>query len=233
MSIFTKMGITFNFNGQEIWLHEELVNSFIVVIVLCIFYIILGNKIAKADPLVKPVGLILIAEIIYSTIDNLVIENMGERNKKFTPYIIALASFLALSNILGLFGLKPPTADYNVTLTLALITAFLIHYVKIKARGIGGFLKSFIEPMPLMLPMNIIDVFSTPISMSFRLFGNVISGVLIISLIYSGLNALFPLLIPVIAPVFHVYFDLFAGFLQTFIFIMLTMVFVGDSNAQD
>lgn len=226
-------GITFKLWGNDVWIHEEVVNAIIVVLILSVFYIYLGHRIKKANPLEKPKGIVLIAEIIYSTIDGLVLDNMGEHNRKFTPYMITLVSFLGLSNIIGLFGLKPPTSDYNVTLTMALITAFMIQYYKVKNKGFFGYIKSFFEPMPLMLPMNIIDVFSVPVSMSMRLFGNIMSGVLIMTLIYSFLGSVFVPLIPAIAPFFHFYFDLFAGFLQAFVFLMLTMVFVGEANSPE
>jgi F-type H+-transporting ATPase subunit a len=88
-----------------------------------------------------------------------------------------------------------------------------------KAKGIGAYLKGFAEPIFILLPLNIIGELATPISLSFRLFGNILGGVIIMYLLYSAV----PVLIPILP---HIYFDLFAGILQTFIFVMLSMVFI-------
>ena len=132
-----------------------------------------------------------------------------------------------------MFAIIPPTADLNTTLSLALMTFFLIHYNGIKSNGIGSYLKGYTEPMKLITPINIIGEIATPISLSFRLFGNLVGGMIIMSLIYSGLASVsqglgigVPILQFGIPVVLHGYFDLFSGLLQTFIFAMLTMIFV-------
>ena len=165
----------------------------------------------------------IVAEMLVDTIYNLTETTMGKRFKNFAPYIGTLLLFIGVANISGLLGLRPPTSDLNTTLGLALMTFVLIHFVGIKTKGIGGYLKGFLEPMPFLLPINLMGEIATPISLSFRLFGNILGGLIIMTLMYQALGWVAVLPIPAI---FHAYFDLFAGLLQSFIFAMLTMVFV-------
>ena len=172
---------------------------------------------------IKPGKKQVIAETIVDGIYNLTETTMGKQFKHFSPYIGTLLLLVGFANISGLLGLRPPTSDLNTTLGLALITFFLIHFTGIKAKGVGGYLKGFLEPMPFLLPINLMGEIATPISLSFRLFGNILGGLIIMTLVYQALGWFS--LIPVPA-ILHMYFDLFAGLLQSFIFGMLTMVFV-------
>jgi F-type H+-transporting ATPase subunit a len=165
----------------------------------------------------------VIAEILVDGIYNLTETTMGKQFKNFAPYIGTILLLVGISNISGLFGLRPPTSDLNTTLGLALITFVLIHITGIRYKGVGGYLKGFLEPMPFLLPINLMGEIATPISLSFRLFGNILGGLIIMTLVYQALGWFS--LIPVPA-ILHMYFDLFAGLLQSFIFGMLTMVFV-------
>lgn len=161
-------------------------------------------------------------EVLVEGISGLVKSTMGEKNHKFTPYIGTVMIFIACANLAGLFGLRPPTADANTTIALSMMTFFAIHGFGIRSKGFGYF-KGFIEPFPLLLPLNIIGELATPISLGFRLFGNIVGGMVIMSLLYGALGWFAILPIPA---VLHIYFDLFAGILQSFIFCMLTMVFI-------
>lgn len=171
----------------------------------------------------KPAGKQVIAEIIVDGIYNLTETTMGKKFKNFAPYIGTILLLVGVANISGLLGLRPPTSDLNTTLGLSLITFVLIHFTGIKTKGIGGYLKGFLEPMPFLLPINLMGEIATPISLSFRLFGNILGGLIIMTLVYQALGWIALLPIPA---VLHAYFDLFAGLLQSFIFGMLTMVFV-------
>jgi F-type H+-transporting ATPase subunit a len=171
----------------------------------------------------KPAGKQVIAEVIVDGIYNLTETTMGKKFKNFAPYIGTILLLVGVANISGLLGLRPPTSDLNTTLGLSLITFVLIHFTGIKTKGIGGYLKGFLEPMPFLLPINLMGEIATPISLSFRLFGNILGGLIIMTLVYQALGWIALLPIPA---VLHAYFDLFAGLLQSFIFGMLTMVFV-------
>ncbi len=217
--------ITLNLAGKEIVIPETIVNVYIVAIILIIFAVVVNRKIKKTNPNDIPSGLLNVVEVAVELVQTLVKQNMGEKQIWFTPYIFTLASFLLVSNLFGLLGFTPPTSDYNVTLSLALITFTLTQFYGIKNNGIGGYLKGFFDPLPFLLPLNILGELANPISLSFRLFGNILSGVIIMSLIYNALG----LISPLITPVLHAYFDVFSGILQTFIFSMLTMIFIGGN----
>lgn len=226
-------GIKFTMLGKEIYIHDSVVNSWVIVLLLSILAIVVNRKIKNANIEEKPSGLLLIMEIFVETIESLVKTTMGATRIGFAPFIGTLAIYLACANLFGLLGLTPPTSDYNVTLALAIITTVLIHFYGVKTNGIGKYLKGFFEPIPLLFPINVLGEIATPISLSFRLFGNILSGVIIMALVYSGLNSISMLITPFVAPVLHAYFDLFAGLIQTFIFIMLTMVNIANKMADD
>ena len=183
-----------------------------------------------------------LAEWIVEKTDELVHENMGEYFKAFSPFvcgILALSVFSSLSSMLGIF---PPTSDINVVAGWALIVFILITYYKLKG-GFLNYLKSFTEPVAVLTPFNIISEFATPVSMSFRHYGNVLSGSVISALVATGLQALSHLLLSWIPgklgefPLFQIglpailslYFDIFSGCMQAFIFAMLTMLYVAGA----
>ena len=130
---------------------------------------------------------------------------------------------------------------------LTIITWVLVQIAQLKAGGFKAYMHSFIEPIPVFLPMNIFGKFSTLLSMSLRLFGNVLCGGIIMSLVYSFtswcstalINFIVPVgsainfIAPILTPALHFYFDLFAGFIQTLIFITLTMVFIGNEVPEE
>ena len=219
-----------------------------VTILLCLAVIALSKKIDKTDPLAKPHGLVLLAIMLVETLDNQVKDNVGPRiAKNLSPYVTTIAIYIFLSNILGLFGFSSPTGNYSVTLMLTIITWVLVQIAQLKAGGFKAYMHSFIEPIPVFLPMNIFGKFSTLLSMSLRLFGNVLCRGIIMSLVYSftswcstalinfivPVGSAFNFIAPILTPALHFYFDLFAGFIQTLIFITLTMVFIGNEVPEE
>lgn len=196
-------------------------NTWIIMALITVFCWFGGRNLKKV-----PGKFQTIVEMIVSGINGLTKSTMGEKNIGFAPYMGALAIFLAIANLSGLVGLRPPTADLNTTLALALLTFFLTQFFGIKSKGVGGYLKGFFEPMPFLLPLNIIGELANPVSLSFRLFGNMLGGLIIMGLLYSALMGLFSFLGIGIPIIFHLYFDVFSGLLQTFIFVMLSMVFI-------
>lgn len=229
-----RMGIIFEAFGREIYIHDSVVNSLVITLIISIFAIIVGSKLKKADPSEKPTGIQNVMEMLVETISGLVTSTMGAGKTRdyLMPYIGTLAIYLACANLLGLVGFTPPTSDFNVTLALAMITFVMTQYYGLKTNGLGGYIKGYFEPMAFLVPLNIIGELANPVSLSFRLFGNVLSGGIIMGLIYgafSGLGKLGLVLPVIITAPLHAYFDVFAGLIQTFIFIMLTMVFVGGN----
>ncbi len=162
------------------------------------------------------------AELVVEGSIWLVESSMGRDKIKFTPYMGTLALYLLLANLTGLVGLRQPTADLNTTLGLAILSFIAIHYYGAKTKGVFRYLKGFAEPIPFLAPLNLISEITTPISMAFRLFGNMVAGFIIMALVYQFVPVALAFL-PVPA---HLFFDLFAGVIQTFIFLMLTMTFI-------
>ncbi|MCH4207730.1 MAG: F0F1 ATP synthase subunit A [Solobacterium sp.] len=213
-----------------------------VTIFLAILIIVLSKKIDKTDPLEKPKGIllpvILGVEKVYSDVEH----NVGKRTAEiFTPYILTITVYIFCCNIISMLGIDSPTANLSVTLLLAIITWVLIQVTEFKYNGVKGYFHQFLEPMPLLLPMNIIEKFTMILSLSVRLFGNMLCGSIMMSLIYSACQMLsnavagwfgaaggvFNFMAPIITPVLHAYFDCFSSFIQTLVFVTLTMVLVG------
>ncbi|HEY8365385.1 MAG TPA: F0F1 ATP synthase subunit A [Haloplasmataceae bacterium] len=231
--------------GTNIELVPHVISIIIIAVILVALMVYINRKIKKADPLKKPKGILLLVEILVTTIDNFTVNMVGEKMKSLAPYLGYLAIYLFTANIFGLFGFTPPTANLSVTLTFGLTTFILIRYYGIKANGWGHF-KSLFSPI-LLTPINIIGEIAVPFTLSIRLFGNILSGAIIMTLIYTGLglglNGLLTvlfhsnfggigeLLTPFLGvPLFHIYFDLFSGFIQTFVFILLTSVFISNAT---
>lgn len=210
---------------------ETILVTWIVMAVLIALAIAARIALKKFETI--PKGGQNVIELVVESVNNLTTSTMGEHNREFAPFVGTIFIFILFLNIIGLFGLKPPTSDVNTTLGFGVLTFLAIQVSSMRKNGVLGHFKSFFEPMAVLFPVNVIGDLATPISLGFRLFGNIIGGVIIGSLLYGALGALsgkigisipiFQAVIPVFA---HAYFDLFSGFLQSFIFVMLTMIFM-------
>lgn len=212
--------------GQELYITNTHIAIFTIMLALIIFAIVVNIKIKKADPTKPPTPFMNAVEMLVETLDKVTIDGMGiEHGYKYVNYICTLFVFLVVANLSGLLGLRPPTADYSVTFALAIITFVMIHYAGFKYQKLGH-ITSLFKPL-LLTPINIIGEIATPLSMSLRLFGNVLSGTVLMGLIYG--------LIPKVITVFgwpgilHIYFDIFSGVIQAYVFVMLTMVFTSQN----
>ena len=209
------------FFGQEVYLTTTHISLLIICSALIIFALIVRTKLKDTEG--KPSALQNIAELIVEMLDGMVHGSMGKKGNPYRNYIGTLFMFLLLSNLSGLLGLRPPTADYGVTLGLGLITFFIVQTNNIRYNKFGAFTDLF-KPLPFLFPINLIGEIATPISLSLRLFGNVLAGTVIMALIYALLSK-----IAFFWPgVLHVYFDIFSGAIQAYVFCMLTMVFIGN-----
>ena len=218
--------------GQELWITNTHISLLLVVLTLTIFALFANRAIKKADPNEVPGTFLNIVECLVETVDNLTRANMGEKHGwKFSNYIGTLFAFLLVANLSGLFGLRPPTADYGVTLGLALITFVLIHYNGFKYEKAGHVGKLF-QPL-LLTPINIIGEIATPLSMSLRLFGNILSGTVMMGLLYGLLPKLLQFFIWPVFGGLHAYFDVFSGAIQSYVFCMLTMVFISQCFGEE
>ena len=213
----------YEFFGHKVWITTTHISLLIVMLVL-IGFAIVANRVMKHASEV-PGTLQNIVELIVEMLDNMLHGVMGKNAVKFANYIGTIFIFILISNISGLFGLRPPTADYGVTLPLGLLTFTLIHFNKFKYQKVSGVLKGLCDPWPIWAPINVIGDVAVPISLSLRLFANVLSGTVMMALIYGLLKW-----IAVIWPAaLHVYFDLFSGAIQTYVFCMLTMTYISDA----
>ncbi len=216
--------IPLKFFGHQVWITTTHVTTLIVMIFILILALAARRAILNASE--KPEGVQNIVELLVETLDNLVQGNMGRHWRPFVNYIGTIMIFIFISNTSGLFGLRPPTADYGTTLALALITFVLIQFSAFKTSGFGVFTDLF-KPIPILFPINLIGEFATPLSMSLRLFGNIMAGTIMMALWYGLLPIFAKLGIPAFL---HMYFDLFSGAIQTFVFAMLTMTFITDKR---
>ena len=218
--------------GQELWITNTHVSLLLVVLTLTIFALFANRAIKKADPNEVPGMFLNIIEYLVELVDGLTRNNMGDKHfSKFSNYIGTLFSFLLVANLSGLFGLRPPTADYGVTLGLALITFVMIHYNGFKYEKAGHVTKLF-QPV-LLTPINIIGEIATPMSMSLRLFGNILSGTVMMGLLYGLLPKLLQFFIWPVFGGLHAYFDVFSGAIQSYVFCMLTMVFISQCFGEE
>ncbi len=223
---------SYEFFGQTVWITTSHVCILIVMLVLVIFSILANRKMKCATEVPDTFQNIL--ELVVEKLDGVVSGTMGPSAHKFANYISTIFIFILLSNISGLFGLRPPTADYGTTFALGIITFVLIHINKVKHNSIKTIWTDMCSPLPpwlpIWLPINIISEIAVPISLSLRLFANVLSGTVMMALVY-GLLAKIAIIWPA---VLHVYFDLFSGAIQTYVFCMLTMTYIsqaiGDNN---
>ena len=232
---------TINTLIQPLPITESQVNSWLVMLSIFWLCLFITHGI-KERPDSKRQHL---AEWIVEKTEELVKSNMGEFFGGFAPFIAAIMGLSAFSSLITLFGLYPPTSDLNVVGGWALAVFILITHYKMKC-GFPHYLKSFADP-PLLAPINVISEISTPISMAFRHYGNVLSGTVISVLVAAGLGGLSSMLlgwlpgalgdIPFlrigIPAILSVYFDIFSGCLQAFIFAMLTMLYVSNGFPAD
>lgn len=226
---------------QELPITESQVNSWLVMVSVLGLCLYLTHGLAPKAQTRRQ----LAAEWIVEKVDGLVRQNMGEYFKGFAPFIAAILALSAFSSLLSLIGLYPPTSDLNVVGGWALLVFFLITFYRFKA-GPVQYLKAFADP-PLLAPLNVISEVATPVSMAFRHYGNVLSGSIISALVAAALQGLsaivlgwlpgvlgqFPLLQIGLPAILSVYFDLFSGYLQAFIFAMLTMLYVAGAFPAD
>lgn len=216
----------------DIPVSETVTVTWFIMGLLLIFSLVATRNLKR-----EPKGLQLIVEEIVKVVNGLTKQNMGEHNAVFAPYVGTLLIFIGLSNIAGLFGFRPPTADLNTTMCLSITTFVLTQFFGLRSKGLVNYSKGFLQPMPFLLPLNIIGELANPVSLGFRLFGNIAAGVIIMSLLYGALGGFTEMLLGLAVPflqtgvpaVLHIYFDLFAGLLQSFIFTMLTMVFISGA----
>lgn len=227
---------------QDLPISEAQVNSVIVVLSVFFLCLFLTHGIKERPDSIRQ----HIAEYIVEQVSSLVSGNMGERFGMFAPFVAAIMGISVFSSLLTLVGLFPPTSDINITAGWAILVFILITHYKLKCGPIY-YLKGFAEPIPLFAPLNVIGEIATPVSMAFRHYGNVLSGSVISVLVAAALQGLsakllswlpgalagFPLFQIGLPAVLSIYFDVFSGCLQAFIFAMLTMLYISNGFPEE
>lgn len=220
------------FAGGQIVVTESTVWGVIIAACIAAAGIFLGSGLRTV-----PRGKQIAAELIVEWIYQYTRENMGKENEKFAPYIGSLFAFILCGSLLGLLGLRPVTADLNVTFALSGMTFILIQFMGIRRLGVRGRLAEMMDPYPVVLPIKLLEEVTLPISLSLRLFGNILGGMIIVELWMALMEYLssfvsdIPFLRAVTVLPLNGFFDMFEPVIQTYIFTMLTMVFLTTAMA--
>lgn len=230
-----ELGPRIIFQIGSLQISETVVFGWIVSIVILIFVFAATRKMEKI-----PKGAQAVGELFVETVYNMVEETMGKENLKFAPYIGTLLAFLGLGSMLGILDLRPITADINTTVPLALVSFVMIHFNAIRAKTARGYVKDLASPYAFMLPLTVLDDLFFPVTLAMRLFGNILAGVIVMSLLYGGLESLSAMLGSQV-PFFQIaiplplnfFFDMFEPILQAYIFVMLTMVFTSNGMKEE
>lgn len=197
---------------------ESVVVTWVVMAVMLIFSLVMTRNLKVQNPGRRQV----ILETAVCGLQNMVKGFIGEEGIGYVPYLVTVMVFIGISNLIGLFGFKPPTKDLNVTAALSIMSIFLIEISGIRAKGPKKWLKSFAEPMAVMVPMNLLELIIRPLSLCMRLFGNVLGAFVVMELV--------KIVVPVIVPIpLSLYFDVFDGLIQAYVFVFLTSLFIKES----
>lgn len=198
---------------------ESVAVTWIIMAVLVLVSIIITRNLKVENP---GKGQLLL-ETGVSSLHNMVSEMVGEKGQQYVPYLMTVLIYIGVANIIGLFGFKPPTKDLTITIALAAMSIILIEFAGIYAKGVKGWIKSFAQPVAIMTPFNILEIVIKPLSLCMRLFGNVLGAFVIMELIKQ--------VVPLILPVpFSLYFDIFDGLIQAYVFVFLTSLFIKEAT---
>ena len=212
----------FQLFGQELWITSTTVGVTIVTLALLVLAVAGGRTMKYAE--LVPGHFQNVLEILMESLEKFAGGAMGKNARGFLNYIGTIFLFILFCNISGLFGIRTPTSDFGVTFILGVFTFLIVQYQGFKNHRFGHITGLF-KPFPVLFPINLIGELANPISLSLRLFGNMVSGVIIMGLWYG----MMPLWAKIGVPAaLHVYFDLFSGCIQTYVFCMLTMVYVNE-----
>lgn len=218
--------------SNGVYITETVFWAAIVAAAMIIFALISTRNLQKY-PKGLQAGLEIVVEYVYKFVTN----TMGKRNIGFAPYIGTLFFFLLFCNALGLIGQRAPSADMNFTFAMGILVFFLIQINGIRAKGIKGYFAHYAKPFPPMIPLNIIEEIVFPVSLSFRIFGNILAGFIVVELwmhmmasFSASLHLPIPALQAVTSLIPQAFFDIFEPILQAFVFSMLTMSFISKAN---
>lgn len=230
--------IELNLFGMKLFITDTIVLMWFVMLLIAVFVLIFTRNLKKV-----PDGRQNVVEMFVEFIQKFADDNIGHHGKHFYQYLGTIILFLIFSNSISIFniipignilasitgnesflelGIRPPTRDVNLTVTLALISILIVLFSGIRVKGFKGWLHYHIEPVPIILPFKIMDYFVRPLSLSMRLFGNILGAFIVMELLYVAM----PLVLPA---AFSIYFDLFDGILQAYVFVFLTSLYIAEA----
>lgn len=200
-----------------------------LTIILAILAIIINWRLKKLNPTGKIPKWLVPFLALTKLINNFVKTNIGKRWKSYAPFFFFLAIYLLVANTASIWGITQPTSYIVVNATLAIVIFFIIQITGIISNGFKGYLKGFVSPIPILLPINIIGEFSFPLALCLRITGNILAGNVISTLVinsfgYAGI---------VIMPVVNIILDIFSGVIQAVVFIILSIIFVSQKIKDD
>jgi len=213
----------FDIGGFHIGFDETTVVSWIIMAVLVILSVILTRNLKVTGSLSKRQ---LLLETVYEKAFGFFRDIVGEKGIRYVPWLMSIALFIGISNAIGIFGMKPPTKSMQVTLAMALTSIVIVEYAAYKEKGVGGRLKAFTKPLAIVTPINLLEIIIKPLSLCMRLFGNIIGAFIIMELI----KAVVPIGLPV---ALSLYFDIFDGLLQAYIFVFLTALYIKEAVEEE
>lgn len=197
---------------------ESVVVTWIIMAVLFLLCFILVRNLSVENPSKKQLALEGSVKWLYDFFE----DTLGGEGREYYFYLMSVMVYIGIANLIGMIGFKPPTKDVNVTAALAVMSIILINISGFRKKGGKGWLKSFAQPMPIILPINILELFIKPLSLCMRLFGNVLGAFVIMELL--------KLVVPAVVPVvFSLYFDIFDGLIQAYVFVFLTGLFMKEA----
>lgn len=200
----------------------EVAESVVITWVIMAFMLVLAICMTRNLKVQNPGKRQVILETAVCGLQNMVKGIIGEEGAGYVPYLVTVIVYIGISNIIGLFGMKPPTKDLNVTGALAIMSIILIEYSGIHAKGVKRWAKSFAEPVAVVAPLNVLEIFIRPLSLCMRLFGNVLGAFVVMELL--------KIIMPAILPIpFSLYFDIFDGLIQAYVFVFLTSLFIKEA----
>ena len=200
----------------------SLSNAMFTCFGITIFLSLLAFLLTRRLKVETPGRVQVVVEAVVGFINSFCQEHLGRHGKTYAPWLGTVALFILCCNLVGLFGLAPPTKALSVPLALTILSILLIYGSQFICNGFSRGLKKFAEPYPLLLPLNVLEVAIRPISLCMRLFGNILAAHLLMEMI----RFLCPVVLPAI---FSIYFDLFDGLLQAAVFTFLTLLFLSEA----
>ena len=200
-----------------IQLTSTVVNTWIIMAIVSALFIIFGRRLQ-----VRPTRFQNALEWVVEAIDHLIASMIPHQSRVLLPVVGTLAVFIAASNLGGLIpGLHSPTTDLSTPLALAIVVFFSVHYYGIRQKGLIGHLRHYVEPIFIMLPIEVASEFARTMSLTFRLFGNILGEEIVIAVLF--------LILPALIPVPIMLFSIFTSVIQAYVFTLLTVVYISGA----